>query len=452
MEIDLNDIDSFEYIDIDTVYDITVQDSHCYFIDVDKPILVHNSGKTWSGVDIIIWLCTEHSPGCTINIYRQFFAEFATTLHEDFKRRLDQFDIPHKFHNAEIVKTFKINGSKISFIGCDKVGGKHGAGCDYAFFNEAMHIDQAVFDQVEMRCRKFWWADYNPSYTNHWIFDSVIPRDDVVFLRTTFLDNNHISHTEKSKILGYEPWEPGSYEVEGSEVFYNWELVSDENQPPPNLKNVEFGTADEFMWRVYGLGLRGAMKGVIFKNVNYIDQFPDIPHTYGLDFGFTSDPTALVKFAETKYDIFLELLMYQPTDSVEQVDEFFNKINLERGIPITADSADRYVSEHKGVIKMVSGLRNKGWEVKKVSKNKSIMFWLGNMKKKRINVVSKVFKVGEKIIDPMKVEFENYKLREINGISINQPIDGFDHGISAGRYAHMAHNNYSGDALNVLVS
>jgi len=32
------------------------------------------SGKTWSGVDIIIWLCLYYEPkGCTINIYRETY-------------------------------------------------------------------------------------------------------------------------------------------------------------------------------------------------------------------------------------------------------------------------------------------------------------------------------------------------------------------------------------------
>ncbi len=405
------------------------------------------AGKTWAGVDLIIWLCTEHDPGCTINIYRQFFAEFATTLNEDFKNRLDHFGLPNKFHNAEIVKSFKIGESKVSFIGCDKVSGKHGARADYAFFNEVMHIDDAVFKQVTMRCRKFWWADYNPSFTSHWFFDKVTTRKDVAFLRTTFEDNKHQPETSRSEILGYEPWEPGSYEVDllNGTIYYDWEPVDETNQPPPHTKNVEQGTADEFEWRVYGLGLRGAMKGVIFKNVYYIDEFPDIAYTYGLDFGFTADPTCLVKYAETKYDIFMEYLMYKPTDTAEEVDEYFKAIGIERDVPITADSADRYVSEKKGVVRMVSALRDKGWLISKVRKTKNIMYWLGSMKRKRVHVVKNNF------VLKAKKEFENYKLKEINGVSINQPIDGHDHGISAGRYGHMAHNNYKGDSLKIEV-
>ena len=40
------------------------------------------STKTWSGVDIIIWLCTDKhkEKGCKINIYRETYNEFKETL------------------------------------------------------------------------------------------------------------------------------------------------------------------------------------------------------------------------------------------------------------------------------------------------------------------------------------------------------------------------------------
>ena len=75
------------------------------------------SGKTWSGIDIIIWLCLYvETNGCTINIYRETYNEFKTTLYDDFKRRLDDFGLPNKFHDAEEIKSFKIGKSKIYFI------------------------------------------------------------------------------------------------------------------------------------------------------------------------------------------------------------------------------------------------------------------------------------------------------------------------------------------------
>lgn len=394
------------------------------------------SGKTWSGIDIIIWLCDviHKNSGCEINIYRETYNEFKTTLYGDFKRRLDDFDLPNPFHKAQEIKSFKIGKSTIYFLG----DGKHGGGCDYAFYNEIMFLKQHVFDQSEMRCRKFWWADYNPSVTDHWFFDKVLTRPDVIFLRTTYEDNmKFISFGELNKIKGYEPWETDSYVVMDGEIFYNGEPVTEKNQPPPNIKNIEAGTADEFNWKVYGLGLRGAMKGVIFNHVEWIDKFPDMGYSYGMDFGFTVDPTTLVKHAEDEHNIWFELLLYEPLETPQEISDYMEAIGIEKDLPITADSSDKHVSENKGAIEMVKGLKKLGWKVSKVIKSKSVMFWLTSMKKKKIHIVK------NHMYMQAKKERENYRMKEINGIAINQPEDKYNHMWDGDRYAHMGWNGSS---------
>ncbi len=391
------------------------------------------SGKTWSGIDIIIWLCciVHEKDGCEINIYRETYNEFKTTLYGDFKRRLNDYGLPNKFETTDEIKSFRIGKSKISFLG----DGKHGGGCDYAFFNEAMMISKFVFDQVEMRCRKFWWMDYNPSVTQHWVFSKVWTRKDVGFLRTTFKDNyDFITATELNKILGYEPWEPDTYYVdEDGILMYEGEEITEDHHPPINQDNKD-STSDESMWKIYGLGLRGNMEGVILKRVRYIDKWPEhLPYTYGMDFGFTVDPTALVRFAKEGLNIYIELLLYTPFDNSEDLHDVMESLGISKHDPITADSADRYAAGGKNAVYMVRELFDLDWEIAKVVKTKRIIFWLGKLKKHIIHVVINDLS-GE-----FKTEQQNYKLKEINGIQINQPIDGFDHAISATRYALMAH-------------
>lgn len=394
------------------------------------------STKTWSGVDIIIWLCTVVEKKCTINIYRETYNEFKTTLYEDFRRRLDDYGLDNPFLRNKEIKSFKIGDNSIYFLG----DGKHGGGCDYAFFNEAMMIGNSIFDQVEMRCRKFWWMDYNPSFTDHWVFDKVIPRDDVAFLRTTFKDNAYISGAELNKILSYEPWEPGSYDIQPDGLFYRGREVDEVNQPPPHHKNVEQGTADEFMWKVYGLGLRGAMKGVIYGKVLYIDKFPDIGYTYANDFGFTADPNVLVRYAEDDENVWAECLTYQPIETAHELANVFDSIGVEPFLPIACDSSDKYTGENKGTVEMVREIRNLGYpEAYKISKTRSNMYWILSLKKKRIHIVRNMH------YKQVKKEQENYKFKEVNGILINQPIDEYNHFWDALKYGHISHNtgNYN---------
>ena len=87
---------------------------------------------------------------------------------------------------------------------------------------------------------------------------------------------------------------------------------------------------------------------------------------------------------------------------------------------------------------MVKGLQKLGWNITKVKKTQSVMYWLLSMKRKKIHIVKNEF------YRQAKTEQENYKMREINGMLINQPIDKFNHGWDSARYRHMAFNNYSG--------
>lgn len=391
------------------------------------------SSKTIASVDFIIYLCTTVETNCTINILKETFAEFKTTLYDDFNKRLDSFLLPNPFAYKQEIKSFRICGSKINLIGADKISKTHGASCDYLWINEPLPIQQQIFDQFEMRCRKFWWMDYNPSVTQHWIYDKILKRPDVGHLLSTFNDNPFISTQEKNKILSYEPWMPGSYEIKDQNIIYLGQIVTDKHYPPPHPENIENGTADEFMWRVYGLGLRGAMKGLIYKQVTYIDEFPDLAFTFGLDLGFTADPCALVRYAEEGNNIYLELLCYHPIDNSEDLDALLTSLGVSKGTPITADSSDRYISEKKGVVRMVSDLWELGWEISKVSKTKNVMYWISKMRQKKIHIVK------NDLVHFAKKEQENYKFKEVNGIQINQPIDGFNHFWDSSRYSMMSH-------------
>ena len=381
------------------------------------------STKTWGGIYFSFYLALikHKDKGCTINIYRETYNEFKTTLYDDFKRALNLFGLDNKFDRNDEIKSFKIGKTKISFLG----DGKHGGTCDYAFFNEAMMIDQSVFDQVEMRCREFWWMDYNPSFTDHWVFDSVVARDDVGFLRTTFRDNKFISATELNKILGFEPWEGGTYEVtKEGDLLYLGEPITDKHEPPPHIRNVDQGTADPFMWKCYGLGLRGAMDGVILDGI------------YGMDFGFVKDPLAFGRYAQEGMNIYLELLAYHPIETPEEVDALLNALGIDKHSVIIADSSDQYKSEKHGAIKMVDDLYNDyDWfGIDKVSKTKNLLFWLLDMKRYKIHIVK------NKLYKHAKKERENYIWKEINGQSLNTPIDDYNHFWDQARYAHMKYS------------
>ena len=394
------------------------------------------SRKTFSVIDLIVYIGLFIDRKIIVTIVRETYNEIKTSLYNDWSTALDEYGLDNPFARLKEVDSFKINKCKITFIGADQAKKFDGLTSDIVYFNEAIPIDEMIIRKATMRCNWFWIIDYNPSVTQHYIFSKIITRPDVGFLRTTFRDNPRVPLGQKLEIMGYEPWLPNSYEIDliHGTLSYNGKPIDENNQPPPHPTNIDSGTADEFMWKCYGLGLRGAMKGLIFPSVTYIDEFPDLAFDYGLDFGFTVDPCTLTKCAEDEHNIYIELLSYAPMETPEEIDQFMTTLGIDKKLSITADSSDRYTSENNGTVRMVGVLRNMGWNIHKVSKNKSVMFWLTSMKKKKIHIIK------NHLVKFAKIEAENYKMKEINGISINQPVDNFNHFWDSARYRHMALN------------
>jgi PBSX family phage terminase large subunit len=348
------------------------------------------SGKTWSVIYYLIRLCAA-GDNLVINVVKETFAGFKTTLYSDFTRILtpEPINEPNPFGNVQNIQTYHFHGSRFNFIGADQASKFHGAACDYFWINEALDVDQSIFDQLEMRCRKAWIMDYNPKVSGHWIFDKVLKRSDVAFLKTTMLDNPYIGEWERKKILSYEPT-PG---------------------------NIAAGTADDYMWKVYGLGERCAQSGLIFPYVNWIDRFPeDVDrHWFGLDFGYTVDPTALVRIASNGTNLYLKEELYEPIDSADVLYSIIAPV-VGQNI-IWCDSAD------PGMIKDLQRKGLRAFSVKKFPG--SIQHGIDVMKRFTLNIVSS---------PNFPKEQAKYAWRTIQGIQVNEPIDQYNHLWDASRY------------------
>lgn len=414
-------------------------------VDGKKGVILEGgarSRKTYSFIDFMVWLCLYHVNNRTVIILRDTYNSFHTTLFTDLETSLDEFGLHNPFKNSQQVTQMKIRNNRIHFKGADNANNAAGAPSYLLYFNEMLPIAKIIFMNYIMRCSGMWVGDFNPSVTTHWVFDEVVPRPDVGHLRTTFKDNPQCPVGMRVEIMGYEPFLPDSYEIIDDELWFNGKPVDDHNQPPPHPTNADNGTADLFMWKVYGLGLRGAMEGVIFTNVRYIDksEWPqDYGYIYGNDFGFTADPNAFGRYLETETEIYCELLLYECIENPEYLAGAYEEMEIEKNVPIVCDSSDKYTGENKGTVEMVRGLQYYGYDAVKVRKNKSVVFHILSMKKKRINIV----KNG--LTKHAKKERENYRWKQVRTSggeesTINVPIDKYNHFWDFVRYCHMMWN------------
>jgi len=392
----------------------------------DEKVIICNEGgsrssKTWDTIHLIYAICDHNrNSGLDIYVLRDTLTKCRDFTLKDFQKCFKEIGDNTAYFITSPKPYCKLFGNNIYFRGLDDEANSEGYPSDILFLNESLEMKKSQVDGLKMRCRKLMILDWNPKFTEHWCFD-LESQDNVFFTRTNYTNNKHLEKSIIKEIESYEPWESGTYYIENHKAMYKGQPISETNQPPVNQKNMDQFTADEFRWKVYGLGLRGAMKGLIFDRVEYIDEFPDLAFSFGLDFGFTVDPTALVRYAEEGNNIYLELLCYQPIGTPEDINSFFEAIDIKQNVPITADSSDKYTGENKGTVEMVSSLDELGWLISKVSKTKSIMFWIGSMKDKKIHIVK------NHLYREAKKEQENYRFKEINGQAINQPIDKFNH-------------------------
>jgi PBSX family phage terminase large subunit len=380
--------------------------------DEKDKIIICNEGssrssKTWDFFHFLVMYCenniNEHNE---IYILRETLSDCKDYTFKEFQKCLKVIGIwDDECYKQPQKPNYNLFGNQVMFRGLDD--SSEGYPSDIIFINEALeNQNKEKVDGLDMRCRKLMVMDWNPKYTQHWCFD-LEGQPNVHFTHSTYNNNKHLEQSVINKIEGYEP----------------------------TPENINAGTADEYRWKVYGLGIRSAPEGLIFQYVTYIDSFPDTGYSYGLDFGFTTDPTSLVKYAEDNNNIWIELLLYEPTENADLIHNFALTNNINISIPTTADSSDKYTGENKGTVEMVRDLKRKGWAVSKVNKTKSIMYWLTSMKAKKIHIVK------NRLYSYAKKEQENYRMKLINGIAINQPIDKFNHMWDSARYAHIANNS-----------
>lgn len=356
------------------------------------------SGKTFDAFDLIIDFCLISNRPLMIYVLRDTLVNCKDYTLQDFKEKIrlrglfEEDALTGEGQRPE----YRIKDSVIRFRGLDKMGTKEGFPSDILFFNEVLSgISKEQFDSVTMRCKLLAILDWNPRYTKHWAFE-LEGRPNVFFTHTTFKDNPHCPKAVAKRILSYEP----------------------------TPENIAAGTADEWRWKVYGLGIRAAQEGLIFPDVDWIDTFPtDLEFTaFGLDFGFTVDPTAIVEVGAKGRDLFVRPCFYAPCDDPDTLAEILHNVMGYEQCCI-ADSADKYAQNPEG---MVFSLQMRGLSVSKFSKySGSLIAGINILKNFRMHIVK-------------DKDFQNeqggYVWDSINGIKINRPIDKFNHYWDATRY------------------
>lgn len=303
-------------------------------------------------------------------------------------------------YNKSESKHEYFNDSYLDFLGADVNDVGKGFRRDILYINEAdkMEIETAV--QFISRAG-LTIIDYNP--------DSLFWGDDYInennFITLTFEDNEYLSASELRSILDYK--------VKG---FYNSDLPFDLLFKEENIKNKYWANK----WKVYGLGMIGALDGVVYSNWSEIDKVPEDARLlgYGLDFGYTNDPTAIVEVYKWNDKRILNELCYSKGLSNAKIAE-----KILTNLPCYCDSAEPKSIDELKLLKVNAFGVTKGAD--------SINYGIGIVQEESYLVTSS----SKNLID----EFQKYtwaKDKKTNE-PLNKPIDKYNHAMDALRYHEM---------------
>jgi len=341
------------------------------------------SGKTYNILLWIIFAYCNRNTGKVVTITRKTFPSTRATVMRDFIDILKIYGLYNEAHHNKSSSEYKLFGNLVEFISLDQPQKVRGRKRDLLFINEANELFFEDWQQLVFRTQDKIILDYNPSDEFHWIYDKVITRNDAEFYQTTYLDNPFINETIVSEI--------------------------------ERLKET-----DEQYWQIYGLGLRGASRSTIFK-YQECEKVPEKASfvAYGMDYGYSNDPTALVSVWRDDINLYVEEHLYRTHMTARDISRVLGDIGVNRSL-VYADSAEPRLNDE---------LRRMGWNIRPSVKGKdSINAGIDLLKRYNIKLVSS----SENLIR----EFRSYKWKEDkSGKLTNQPEDDNNHLVDSLRYA-----------------
>jgi phage terminase large subunit len=312
---------------------------------------------------------------------------------------IEKIELLGKLAEFKITKTDIecTNGSRILFRGIHTSSGNQTAnlksiqGVTTWVVDEAEELtDEKIFDRIDDSIRTKTHQNrviiaLNPATDSHWIYKRFAEKGEApntTYIHTTYLDN--IRHLSQSFIDKAERIKAVNQEVYEHRYLGKW------------LDRAE---------------------GVVFENweVGKFDE--SLQYIYGQDYGFSNDPTTLIKISidEPKKILYLQECFYKQALTTDDIYNL-NKRYAEN-ILIIGDSAEP---------RLIEELRRKGINIREAQKGQgSVSAGLLGMQGYKIIITEESYNLQK--------EFRNYVWLDKGSKLV---IDDFNHGIDAARYAY----------------
>lgn len=259
------------------------------------------ASKTVSILLLLIDFAQRDKNPTLTSIVSESFPHLSRGAERDFKNILQEHKYwrDNRWNGSSHTYTFE-TGSKIEFFSADQSDKVRGPRRDRLFINECNNIPYTAFDQLEIRTKEFIFLDWNPT-NEFWFYDKVQGRNDVDHIILTYKDNEAI--------------------------------------PIEIRRTIELHKNNKNWWKVYGQGVLGEAEGKIYRDWKIIDEIPHEARLerYGLDFGYSNDPTAIVAIYKYNNGFIFDEVVFQRGLSNKRIADIL--LNQKQALVI-ADSAE----------------------------------------------------------------------------------------------------------------
>lgn len=271
-------------------------------------------------------------------------------------------------------------GSIIEFFSADQPGKVRGPRRDRLFINEANNVPYITFDQLEVRTKENIWLDWNP-VNEFWFYSELMGRrDDIDFITLTYLDNEALDQRI--------------------------------------VETIERRRQNIGWWKVYGLGQLGEVESRIYRGWEIVDEVPQMARLerYGVDFGYSNDPTSIVAIYKYEGGFVLDEVAYKNLMSNREIAETLKNFTLmltvcDSSEPKSVDELKTYGINAVGCEKGPDSVRN---GVQLVQDQKIMVT------KRSVNIIK---------------EYRNYLWEtDRDGRMLNVPEHQYSHSMDAIRY------------------
>ena len=342
-------------------------------------------------------------------VIRRVFNTHKDSTYTQLKWASNVLKVSHlwKFSKSPLEATYLPTGQKILFRGLDdpmsitSITVEHGHLC-WCWFEEAFQImNEDDFNKVDMSIRgelpkgyfKQIMISFNPWSEKHWLkkrfFDVV--DDDILAITTNYTCNEFLGEDDKKLFEKMKLNNPRRFSIEG---LGNWGIA--DGLVYSNFEELEF-------------------------DIDEIKKRKNIKSAFGLDFGYTNDPTA-----------FICSLVDLDSNEIFIFDEHYQKAmsnkDITNMIKYKGYSKEKIIGDSSEP-KSIDDIRRQGiYRIKGAKKGKdSILNGIQFIQDFKIYVHPKC--------ENTLIELSNYVWDTKEGNVINKPIDDYNHLMDALRYS-----------------